>query len=306
MPTYSIASALYMADNAGAFVGDPVEALRSVAASGYDEVELIAEGAGWEDGPPNSKPFRDALKSLGLYPHTIHAPFKSINLASFNEDERKDGVSQVAAAMRFHAEVWGRTIIVHPSGSPTSPDEPLYTKENVGAATERAHRSISELVRVGEETGVRMALENLVAKKGFPARPLETMQELRSFMADLPAEYVGICHDIGAHAAAQARRGGGDANRVRTALRAAHPGRFFGRGRPPTARSRGHRLRLIRPSPRGHRVRRRVDNRGACDQPSRNGGRRCHRGCGYSRSLGGRGDGERQVAVAGVTSEAVL
>ena len=54
MPTYSIASALYMADDAGAFVGDPVEALRSVAASGYDEVELIAEGAGWEDGPPDS------------------------------------------------------------------------------------------------------------------------------------------------------------------------------------------------------------------------------------------------------------
>ena len=197
MPTYSIASALYMADDAGAFVGDPVEALRSVAASGYAEVELIAEGVGWEDGPPDSAPFRDALESSGLYPHTIHAPFKSINLASFDEDERKKSVAQVAAAMRFHAEVWGRTIIVHPSGSPTSPDVPLYTKENVGAATERAHRSISELVRVGEETGVRMALENLVGKMGFPARPLETMQELRSFMADLPAEYVGICHDIG-------------------------------------------------------------------------------------------------------------
>ena len=50
MQTYSIASALYMADETGAFVGDPVEALRSVAASGYAEVELIAEGprlGGW-------------------------------------------------------------------------------------------------------------------------------------------------------------------------------------------------------------------------------------------------------------------
>ena len=55
MPTYSIASALYMADETGEFVGDPVEALRSVAASGYAEVELIAEGAGWEDGPPDSE-----------------------------------------------------------------------------------------------------------------------------------------------------------------------------------------------------------------------------------------------------------
>ena len=197
MPTYSIASVLHMSDNTGDLNGDPIEALRSVAASGYDEVELIAEGVGWEDGPPDSAPFREALESTGLYPHTIHAPFKSINLASMDEEERKESVAQVAAAMRFHAEVGGRTIIVHPSGSPTSPDVPLYTRENVGAATERAHRSISELVRVGEETGVRMALENLVGKMGFPARPLETMQELRSFMADLPAEYVGICHDIG-------------------------------------------------------------------------------------------------------------
>ena len=197
MPTYSIASVLHISDKTGELNGNPLEALRSVAASGYSEVELIAEGVGWEDGPPDPAPYREALESTGLYPHTIHAPFRSINLASFDEDERMDSVAQVAAAMRFHAEVGGRTIIVHPSGSPTSPDVPLYTRENVGAATEQAHRSISELVRVGEETGVRMALENLVGKMGFPARPLETMQELRSFMADLPAEYVGICHDIG-------------------------------------------------------------------------------------------------------------
>ena len=67
---------------------------------------------------------------------------------------------------------------------------------DAGAATENAHRSISELLTVAEAAGVRMALENLLAKD-MPARPLETMQELRSFMANLPAEYVGICHDIG-------------------------------------------------------------------------------------------------------------
>ena len=85
MPTYSIASVLHMSDNTGDLNGDPIEALRSVAASGYSEVELIAEGVGWEDGPPDSAPFREALESTGLYPHTIHAPFKSINLASIDE-----------------------------------------------------------------------------------------------------------------------------------------------------------------------------------------------------------------------------
>jgi len=180
-------------------VGDPIEAIRSVAAGRFPETELMAEGVGWEDGPPDPKPYRDALEELGVYPHTIHAPNKAINLASFDEAERKDAVEQVAAAMRFLAEVGGRTIIVHPTGGPWTPGLVYYTLENVGAATENAHRSISELVTVAEAEGVRMALENLpkFPARQMPGRPLETMSELRSFMADLPAEYVGICHDIG-------------------------------------------------------------------------------------------------------------
>lgn len=197
MPKYSIAAGLYMFDKEGSLVGDPIEAIRSVAAGGYPEIELMAEGIGWEDGPPNPKPFREALESLGVYPHTIHAPYSATNLASFDEDERREHVGRVAAAMRFHAEIGGRTIIVHPSGRPSVPGAIEFTPENVGKATENAHRSISELVRVGEETGIRMALENLPATGGLLARPLETMQELRSFMADLPTEYVGICQDIG-------------------------------------------------------------------------------------------------------------
>ena len=35
MPTYSIASVLHMSDDTGDLNGDPIEALRSVAASGY-------------------------------------------------------------------------------------------------------------------------------------------------------------------------------------------------------------------------------------------------------------------------------
>ena len=196
MPTYSIASVLFLSDKQGQTVGDPIEAIRSVAAGRFPQTELMAEGVGWEEGPPDPKPYRDALEELGVYPHTIHAPFQAINLASFDEAERKDGVEQVAAAMRFFAEVGGRTVIVHPTGRPSTPGPAYYTLENVGSATENAHRSISELAEVAEAEGVRIALENLPAKD-MPARPLETMGELRSFMADLPAEQVGICHDIG-------------------------------------------------------------------------------------------------------------
>ena len=196
MPNYSLASGLFLYDKQGQNVGDPIEAIRSVAAGRFTETELMAEGVGWEEGPPDSKPYRDALESSGVYAHTIHAPYSATNLASFDEAERKAGVEQVATALRFLAELGGRTVIVHASGRPTAPGPDSFTLENVGAATENAHRSISELVKVAEAEGVRMALENLAAR-AMPARPLETMQELRSFMADLPAEQVGICQDIG-------------------------------------------------------------------------------------------------------------
>ena len=136
LPTYSIASGLFLYDKQGRNVGDPIEAIRSVAAGRFPETELMAEGVGWGEGPPDPKPYRDALEELGVYPHTIHAPFQAINLASFDEAERKDGVEQVAAAMRFLAEVGGRTVIVHPTGRPSTPGLAYYTLENVGAATE--------------------------------------------------------------------------------------------------------------------------------------------------------------------------
>ena len=185
-----------MYDKQGQNVGDPIEAIQSVAAARFSETELMAEGMGWENGPPDSKPYRDALENNGVYPHTIHAPFSAINLASFDEDERNDSVEQGAATIRFLAEIGGKTVIIHASGRPSTSDTSYYTLENVGVATENAHRSISKLALVAETEGVRIALENLPAIT-MQARPLETMQELRSFMADLSAEHVGICHDIG-------------------------------------------------------------------------------------------------------------
>ena len=69
-----MASGLFLYDKRGQNVGDPIEAIRSVAAGRYGETELMAEGLGWEDGPPDPKPYRDALDELGVYPHTIPRP----------------------------------------------------------------------------------------------------------------------------------------------------------------------------------------------------------------------------------------
>ena len=196
MPTYSIASSLFLYDKKNQYVVDPLEAIRSVAASRFRETELMAEGIGWENGSPDPKPYRDTLQASGVYPRTMHAPYQAINLASFDESERILAVKTVSEAMRFLAEVGGRTIIVHPTSVPVGSKSPYYTLENIGTATENAHRSITQLATVAQVEGVSIALENLPAR-GMPARPLQSMTELRSFIADLPRETVGICQDIG-------------------------------------------------------------------------------------------------------------
>jgi sugar phosphate isomerase/epimerase len=195
LPTFSLASVLFVNGKDGLPTGDPVRALDAVAAAGFTETELIAEGPAWQDGEhPDPRPYRAALKRLGLYAHSIHAPYTDVDLASVVEDERREAVRRVAAALRFLGELGGRTVIVH--SHLRRKGAPPHTPDMLGSHIEATHRSIGELVPVAEKAGVRMALENL-ASTGNPFRPLQTMQELRAFIAAFPRQQVGICHDIG-------------------------------------------------------------------------------------------------------------
>ena len=198
MATYSLGSGLFIFDKENQVTGDPVAALESIAAAGFRETELMAEGEEWKaPGAHDTRRFREALERLGVLPHTIHTPMSGVHLASPDERVRRDGVARIADAMRFLAELeqGGRAAIVHPTGRP-GPGEPSYALENIGAAMEYAHRSVSELVRVAEETGIRIALENLPST-GLACRPLVSMQELRAFIAGFPPEHVGLCLDTG-------------------------------------------------------------------------------------------------------------
>lgn len=196
MPTYSLSAGLFIFDHQSKPTGDPIEALERTAAAGFRETELMAEGQPWNEVTQGDlRHLKSALERTGLFPHTLHAPMSGINLASGIEEIRRHGIDEMTKAMRILAELGGRTVIVHPSGRP-GPDEDAYKWENIGGAAERAHASVSELVRVAESTGICMALENLPAT-GLPCRPVVSMQELRALIAGFPAEQVGLCLDTG-------------------------------------------------------------------------------------------------------------
>ncbi|MDP6502953.1 MAG: sugar phosphate isomerase/epimerase family protein, partial [Planctomycetota bacterium] len=167
-----------------------------IAASGFKETEIMAEGDEWKDpGDHDADRIRKALDEFDINPRTIHTPMSGVNLCSTVEESRKHGLERIADAMRLMGKLGGNTAIVHPTGRP-GPDEPPYSFENIGLAMETAHRSVSELIPMAEETGVRLALENLPSTS-LPCRPLTSMQELRAFIADFPPEHVGLCLDTG-------------------------------------------------------------------------------------------------------------
>lgn len=196
MTTYSLHSGLFIFDEENRVIVDPVKALDLVAKAGFRETELLAEGEEWQTpGVHDASKLGRALARLGIYAHTIHTPYMDVNLASPDQEVRNAGISLVGDAMRFLSDLGGRTAVVHPSG-PHRPGEPPLSLDNIGTRMEYAHRSVSELVKVAEDTGIRIALENLPSHR-VPYRPLETTQELRAFMADFPAKHVGICLDVG-------------------------------------------------------------------------------------------------------------
>lgn len=197
MAEYGLNTSLFVYDKANRAVGDPLAAIEAIAAAGFRRIELTAQGETWRgQGYPDAARFREALQQLGIDPFTMHTPYDGVNIASLDEAVRSSGVQRIADSMRFGAEIGVRTAVVHPSGRPSSPNETSYSLEMLGAASECAHHSLSELVKVAEETGVRIAIENL-SHVGLPCRPLESMRELRAFIAGFPRDLVGLCLDVG-------------------------------------------------------------------------------------------------------------
>jgi sugar phosphate isomerase/epimerase len=194
--TFSLASALFIVDNHNNPTGDSAAAIESIAALGFRATELLVDGEMWTAPLPHeTAKLRKALEQFDIDPATIHTPMKGINLGSPDAAIRKDSIQRVASAMRFGADVGARTAIVHPSIKP-GPNEPAFSLENLGEAMEYAHDSVSSLVEVSQEAGIRIALENLSGVRMI-CRPLETMQELRAFISCFPPADVGLCLDVG-------------------------------------------------------------------------------------------------------------
>lgn len=170
-------------------------ALDAVAAVGFRFTELCGRAPHIET-PPTGRAligFRDRLFARGLRASTVHGPTGRHVLGAPDVILRQGTVAFLASYVRFAAAVEAPDIVIHPVPDPTSlsdADDPTMP----GRIRDAVLRSLSDLLPVAEETGVRMLLENLPYRRSFP---FLTMHELRPLVDGYPEAQVGLVVDTG-------------------------------------------------------------------------------------------------------------
>ncbi len=169
-------------------------ALDIISAVGFKYVEILGQKPHL-DSPLTGQAlqqFRMQLRSRGLNA-SVHAPLTTNVLGAPEKQWRREKVKVLEAYLRFSGEIEAEEMVVHPVPNPVfvpNSDSPELSKK-IGDAV---RRSLDDLIRVSESTGVRILLENLPYKCNYPF--LE-MKQLRKLVDSYPSDAVGLLVDTG-------------------------------------------------------------------------------------------------------------
>ena len=130
---------------------------------------------------------KNDFHTAGVMMRALHAPFGLDNNLSDADSERR------LRTLNEHKEIVRRMPIIgieilhiHPGASSNSEDKSISRDQERGLLLE----SLDELLRVAEESGVRLAVENMPRGFGSP-------EELLSIIQSYKSPYLGACYDTG-------------------------------------------------------------------------------------------------------------
>ncbi|PCN50048.1 hypothetical protein B6U99_06565 [Candidatus Geothermarchaeota archaeon ex4572_27] len=146
--------------------------------------EVVDEGATRVDGR-SARRVREVLDTLGLK-LTVHAPFLDVNIASLSPSMRRASLRHLERSLQWTAKLEGETWVVHGGAFP-------HPKVR-GEAFDRMVSSLRRLVRVAEDLGVRVALEN--SAYGDFQLLASASEALRAVEA-VGSDHLGLCLDLG-------------------------------------------------------------------------------------------------------------
>jgi len=180
---------------------DLVDALKRIRAVGFDEVEICADRTHLDPRVSSIEEVRrvkDLLNRIGLRPHSFHAPWTDVDLASPDSFKRESSLEAMMKTIDYCAKLGCPIMVLHANSS-----------ESLKYLTRKAMKqntidSVKTLAEYARDLNVKIALENLHehAVKRFGS----TVSDLKIIIKNVGSDCVGICLDTG-HANMMRREG---------------------------------------------------------------------------------------------------
>ncbi|HGJ66645.1 TPA: sugar phosphate isomerase/epimerase [bacterium] len=124
--------------------------------------------------------------SKGINIRSVHAPFDSnYSLSNFDDAKRQK-------AIQIHEELLYKTALANVEMIIIHPGDHTNSKENIELMIELAIDSISQLIGTSEETGVRLAVENMP-----PDCPGAEVDDIVKILESIDSISLGMCFDVG-------------------------------------------------------------------------------------------------------------
>ncbi len=122
----------------------------------------------------------------GISIRSVHAPFgDGYNLSDFDTEEREKAIQIHRDLLYKVARAGVKMLIIHPGIS-------VRSKEDVENMSLLAIDSISQLIATAEETGVALAVENML-----PGHPGCEIGHITNIIEQISSPSLGICFDVG-------------------------------------------------------------------------------------------------------------
>lgn len=163
--------------------GDPTPWLEALATAGFSHIQWIHH---WNTDFMYTKPeidyIKEVMKKNNLSLLEIHASMgNEKRYYSATEYQRQAGVELVKNRMLMTKELGGDVIVLHPFQA----DDPILYEKYF----ESSVKSLKELQKVYEETGVKIALENM--------RNAETYGIIENLFSLFSSDFLTYCWDTG-------------------------------------------------------------------------------------------------------------
>lgn len=164
--------------------GTPKGNVKKIMAAGINHIELMLDGAGWNDFHLRKEELASSLLSLDAT-YSIHTPVWDVNLTSENAHMRQAAMDAYRESIRFARMLDAKHVVIHPGFCYA----PVFDK---AVARQRARQAIESLLEFNRDYGQLLLIENV----GNPSTSIFSQQEYAAFLDGLPGE-AGYLLDVG-------------------------------------------------------------------------------------------------------------